>query len=56
MLNMAVVPRPKSGMNNAAHRGLEAATVTKLVTLVANASLEKSRNFTILSDSSYVHR
>ena len=60
MLKMAFVSRSRAGMNNAAHRWLETATVTSVAKLVTyfgcHASLEKSRNFKILSDSSHVDR
>ena len=52
MLKMAFVSRPGAVMDNAVHRWLEAATVTSVAKLVTSVALEKSRNFTILSDSS----
>ena len=46
VLKMAVVPRPRAGMDNAAPRGLEAATATtaaELATAATNAAPENEK-------------
>ena len=59
VLKMAVVPRPRAGMDNAAPRGLEAATATTAAELAAaatNAAPENEKNKRIIGQAPLGHK